>query len=250
MSTGKPSLSLHRRTQEPTRGSLGFRSMVATPWGDSDLLRARQLQPVRGASADEVTKNQRQRLFAAMVACVAERGYSETTIEDLVELSGVSRRSFYDNFQDKATCLREAVEEIFARGMRSLKTERDGDLEAQSLHRFQLLADLAIAQPAASKVSLSSSFEAGPEGVEPVIRMIREYEEMVHRTYEESPDHAGMPAELISARVGGVLELLRSRLRAGTEAQLPSLGPDIVALSIADRPPPEPLRLSTRLPKP
>src|ERR1700749_451675 len=88
--------------------------IVNTPWGDSGSLRDRKLQPVRGASADEGRRNQRERLFAAMIACVAERGFAATTVEDLVELSGVSRRSFYDYFGDKAECLSAAAAEIFA----------------------------------------------------------------------------------------------------------------------------------------
>src|SRR5215475_10944294 len=70
------------------RASIASRGMVVTPWGDSDSLRDRKLQPVRGAPVDEVRQNQRERLFAAMVACVAERGFAATTVEGLVELSG------------------------------------------------------------------------------------------------------------------------------------------------------------------
>lgn len=58
-----------------------------------------------------------------------------------------------------------------------------------------------------------------------------------------------MPAGLVSARIGGVLEIVRSRLRTGNEGELAALAPDIVNLAIADRPPPEPLRLSVRTPK-
>ena len=88
--------------------------MVLTPWGDSGSLRERKLRPVRGTPATEVERNQCERLFAAMIASVAERGFAATTVEDLVELSGVSRRSFYDNFADKAECLRAAIEELFS----------------------------------------------------------------------------------------------------------------------------------------
>ncbi len=48
--------------------------MVATPWGDSDLLRDRMLRPGPGTPREEVVGNQRERLFAAMVASVAETG--------------------------------------------------------------------------------------------------------------------------------------------------------------------------------
>ena len=55
-----------------------------------------------------------------------------------------------------------------------------------------------------------------------------------------------MPEQVITARVGGVLEVARGLLREKREAELAGLEEDIVALMLADRPPPEPLRLGVR----
>ena len=224
--------------------------MVMTPWGDSASLRDRQLRPGPGTPAEEVSRNQRERLYAAMVACVAERGFAATTIEGLVELSGVSRRSFYSSFDDKAGCLRAAIEEILKRALIRLDVGDGAEgLEAESSRRFQVLAELAAVQPAAAKVCLNEAFAAGPEAVEPMAAAIDAYEKLFRRTSEASPDRAGMPEGLIRGRVGGVLEIIRARLRSGTQAELSALAPAIVALTMADRPPPEPLRLSVRPPK-
>src|SRR5690349_19967798 len=84
--------------------------MVATPWGDSETLRDRRLRPGPGASAEAVAENQRQRLFGALVACMTDRGYEDTRVADLVELSGVSSRSFYDLFPNKEACFVAAFE--------------------------------------------------------------------------------------------------------------------------------------------
>src|SRR3977135_1372996 len=90
----------------------GYRpvEMVRTPWGDADTLRDRKLRPGQRLPAEEVARNQRERLFAALVAVVAEEGYDGTRVEDLLELSGFSRISFYEHFTDKHDCLLEAVE--------------------------------------------------------------------------------------------------------------------------------------------
>jgi AcrR family transcriptional regulator len=50
--------------------------------------------------------------------------------------------------------------------------------------------------------------------------------------------------------VGAVVEIGRSRLRLGNEADLPRLMDGFVALVLSYQPPPEPLRLSTRPPTP
>jgi AcrR family transcriptional regulator len=40
-----------------------------------------------------------------MARAVAARGYADTTIADIVREASVSRRTFYENFADKAECL-------------------------------------------------------------------------------------------------------------------------------------------------
>jgi AcrR family transcriptional regulator len=40
-----------------------------------------------------------------MAHAVAAKGYAETTIADIVREAGVSRRTFYEHFADKAACL-------------------------------------------------------------------------------------------------------------------------------------------------
>src|ERR1700753_2601247 len=81
--------------------SYGPVAMVTTPWGDAGTLRDRKLQPGRRLPPEEVARNQQERLFAALVAVVAEKGYEATRVEDLLELSGVSRSAFYAHFSDK-----------------------------------------------------------------------------------------------------------------------------------------------------
>ena len=47
----------------------------------------------------------RSRLLEGMAQCVAAQGYADTTIADIVREAGVSRRTFYEHFSDKAACL-------------------------------------------------------------------------------------------------------------------------------------------------
>ena len=72
---------------------------------------------------------------------------------------------------------------------------------------------------------------------------------MARACYDASPEHAGTPEELIRGRIGGLLEIVRARLRSGTQDELGDLARDVVDLAMGDRPPPEPLRLSMRPPK-
>lgn len=59
------------------------------------------------AAADTSTpgNEHRARLLEGMARAVAAKGYADTTIADIVREASVSRRTFYENFADKAECL-------------------------------------------------------------------------------------------------------------------------------------------------
>src|ERR1700710_3048415 len=103
--------------------------MTKTPWGDAATLRERKLRPGRGTPRLEAERNQRERLFAAMVATVAEKGYEATTVADLVELSGVSRSAFYKHFEDKQACFLAAIEAMVGPALATLAATPDTGME-------------------------------------------------------------------------------------------------------------------------
>src|ERR1700751_2980324 len=53
---------------------------------------------------DDVARAQRDRIVRAMIAAVAERGYADVRIADVVDRARVSRQSFYAQFADKHEC--------------------------------------------------------------------------------------------------------------------------------------------------
>src|SRR3954447_19858584 len=139
--------------------------MVDTPWGDSEQLRERRLRPARGTPPDEVERNQRERLFGALVASCAEKGYAATRVVDLVEVSGVSSRSFYALFADRHKLALAALEDILERLGGLLSTSAGPIDEAGSRERFESFAAAVAEQPASAGFVLAEAFGAGPEVV-------------------------------------------------------------------------------------
>jgi AcrR family transcriptional regulator len=60
----------------------------------------------------EVSARQRERLLRAMGHCVSERGYSDTTIADVVRVAKTSRSVFYKHFADKEDCFLETYKQM------------------------------------------------------------------------------------------------------------------------------------------
>jgi AcrR family transcriptional regulator len=76
-----------------------------------------------------VVENQRRRLLAGAARALAEQGYAGLTVKHVIEAAGVSRTTFYANFDDKRDCVlaahRDVFERLLALLLRACAAERD-----------------------------------------------------------------------------------------------------------------------------
>jgi AcrR family transcriptional regulator len=222
--------------------------MVATPWGDPEHLRARKLRPGRGTSPEDVARNQRERLFAAMVASCDTRGYAATSVADLLELSGISSKTFYEHFRDKQDCFRAATEEILNGALMVIarRLDESGATEQRARIALDAFIELVVSQPAPSRMVFVESYAAGEPAVEPMRRTIDEFGRLARVVLKQLPGHEGTPIELARAIVGGLYRIVHNRLQQRREEELPALVPELWRWALSYVPPPQPLRLSTR----
>ncbi len=180
-------------------------AMLQTPWGDAETLRERRLPPGRSGDRDAARREQRERLFAAMVASCSEKGYEATSVEDLLRASGVSRATFYDQFEDKLDCFCAAEEEIVARAISAIAEELGGEGEPASRPRAAIEAFIRVilAQPAAARMCFVESYAAGEEGMAPVRQAMDWVVLLARDATEQMPGREGMPPELLRGMIGG-----------------------------------------------
>lgn len=221
--------------------------MVQTPWGDASQLREKRLRPGRGTPRPEATQNQRERLFAAMVATVDEKGYEATTVADLVELSGVSRSAFYRHFDDKQACFLAAVEELIGPTLEKLGGDESAAPGVERARQaFEELIRLIVSQPAAAKMCIVEVYAAGPEGAALVDRSMDQATELAVRMLAQVPEREGLPRELVRAIVGGIQKVIHKRLYRGQERELVELGPQLWDWLLGYPVPPGPLKALRR----
>jgi AcrR family transcriptional regulator len=219
--------------------------MPVTPWGRSERLRSRQLPPGPRTDKQSVERNQRERLFAATVAVVAEKGYEATTVGDLIELAGVSRSAFYRHFSNKLECFLatlDALLEMAGPAVLDVYYETGGTWDRRLGAMLQTLVAMVVAQPAAARVAWVELYAAGPEAVERVELLDARVERIVRTALRESPEHAGAPQEVVHAVIGGLRKIVHARLREDREGELPDLMPQLLEWMLSYRTPPEPLR--------
>jgi AcrR family transcriptional regulator len=224
--------------------------MVITPWGDSAALREQMLPPGPANSHQAVAENQRRRLFGAMVASVAERGYWNTRVSDLTEISGVSLRSFYELFPDKDSCFVATVAALVEGTAEALLTRpQEKDWEEDLRQRLGQLASLAAAQPAAARLCLVETFVGGPEPAGLLEAAAEQGEALVRQRFESSARWSDLPPEMPRFAVAALVESFRSRLLRGQARLLPEVAAEIAVFLFGYEPPTRPLRSAARPPK-
>ena len=106
----------------------------------------------------------RERLVAGMVAAVVERGYAATTITDVVRHARVSRRTFYEHFEDKEACFLAAYDAVSDAILTAIEGAASEHEEWPERLRAGVRAylDGLTAEPALARVFTVDILSAGP----------------------------------------------------------------------------------------
>ncbi len=216
---------------------------VGTPWGKASELRQRRLFPGGGTPPEEVARNQRERLFGAIVAVASEKGFEAATVADVLALSGVSRSAFYEHFANKSECLTAAAAELLEPAVRAVApvgSDGSNGLQRPPREVFAGFFELCSSQPAASRVCFVELHVAGSEGEAVADRAFEALATAAEAAAGSAGDE-GPPPDLVRALAGGVRKLIHTRLDRGEEATLAGLAPELWQWLTGVVPPPGPL---------
>jgi AcrR family transcriptional regulator len=218
---------------------------VGTPWGQASELKKRKLHPGSGMPRSEVLRNQRERLFGAIVAVVSEKGYEATTVADVIEVCGVSRSDFYKHFANKAECLAAAADALLEPTVRTLEEAREGG-GGDPERVFREFVDLVLSEPAASRACFVELHAAGEAGEAVADRGFEALTLTVERMDAGRPADERLGPELVRALVGGLRKVIHTRLYRGREQELESIAPELWSWLASVRPPPRLLEVPRR----
>jgi AcrR family transcriptional regulator len=207
------------------------------------------MRPGRGTPRAEADRNQRERLFAAMVAAVDEKGYEATTVADIVKLSAVSRSAFYRHFEDKEACFLAAVEAIVEPTLEQLGADESAPAGIERARQaFETVIRAIVEQPAAARMCVVEIYAAGTEGAALLDRMMDSSTDVAAALLEQVPERQGMPRGLVRAIVGGIQKVIHKRLYRGQEEELLDLIPQLWDWIFCYPVPPGPLKARRRRP--
>jgi AcrR family transcriptional regulator len=189
-----------------------------------------QLPPGRhGLSRDFVERNQRDRMLDAVVDVVSFQGYAAMSVEEIVSAAGVSRRTFYDHFSDKEDAFLQAFDQVTGELLRRVNAayETSATFGEAVVACLRELLEFVAAEPRFADMCIVEVLAAGPAAVERRNAVLNELTELLERAARTVP--AGLHPRPLRAKtaIGGIHEVVYSRVIQGQAAELPTLLPDL-----------------------
>ena len=179
---------------------------------------------------EEVERNQRSRLYGAMVEAVSRNGYERTTVAHVIALAGVSRRAFYELFANKEECFLGTYDMMIAQARKRLLhawlSERGWENRMHSSCR-SLLGGLART-PKGPRLVLVDSLGIGPRSRERMQLAGLVFERIVAGAFALAPEQVSYPQLTSRVVVTGVRQIVFNRLLAHRHRELAGLSDEVL----------------------
>jgi AcrR family transcriptional regulator len=191
--------------------------------------RTRSRAPAGSVAREQTRLQQRLRLAVGMIEAIDASGYREKRVADVISRAGVSRKTFYENFDNKQDCLLWTFDVIAAELARRIEQafrETDGWRERIEAAIGALFAS-AIENPGALRLSLLEIATVGPPGIERRERSTLRFERFLQDALSLAPDDGMVADNVLKAIVGGFNRVLHRRVPGGDTAELLALIPDL-----------------------
>ncbi len=178
-----------------------------------------------------VAAHQRERILAAVVRVAAELGYAEMSVEAVIARAGVSRRTFYEHFKNKEDAFLAAYDAVMRQQARQIRRAYLQETGARERLRAGIRAymQLMAGEPEVARMCIVEVLAAGPCALARRSAAMRMFAEIIEDNIHElipGCRRAALAAETI---VGGIHEVVLTRILTGRTDELPGLADDLLA---------------------
>ncbi len=169
----------------------------------------------------------RQRLIAAMAESIAEKGYRQTTVADVVRIARTSRRTFYEHFADREACFLALFDATNDETMETIAAavSPEQPLEEQVDRALQAYIDSVTTNPELYRSFVRELPGLGQAGADRQLAVIERFAELLVDLVEsgrrEQPELAARPLTMDTAImiVGGLRELAVVSMQRGRDVR-------------------------------
>lgn len=170
------------------------------------------------------------RLLDGIADAVAEKGYAQVTIADVVRHARVSKRTFYEHFADKEACFLAAYSRMSDQMLERIAVAAmaEADLEQRLEAATHAYVAMLEERPAITRTFLLEIQAAGDKA----LKLRRAIQErfvdllciLVEAARKERPELSPLPRALATAVAGGINELLLRTIERGESGELSEVG--------------------------
>lgn len=191
-------------------------------------------QAYNGAVRRQLGDLQRARIIAAMFDVAAQQGPGSVTVGHVVECSGVSRRTFYEHFDDREDCLLAAFERALTlASQRVLPAYRaEKGWRAQIRAGLVELLSLFDEEPGIGRMLVCESQVSGPRIAQRRAEILAQLTQIVEEGRGESKRKDTLSPLAAEGTTGGVLSVIQTRLLEGKSGPLLALTNELTSMIV------------------
>lgn len=179
-----------------------------------------------------LVRSRKERLLEAMLRVAAAKGYEATTVSDVIEVAGVSRRTFDEMFTSKEACFLEAYDAVFDVLVAHVTSAFEAAAEDPWPERISAglgaLVGLLSVEAGIARLSMVEVTAAGEDARARYRAALARFTPFL----EEGRDYAGkdeeLPADTARFAIGGATSMIFDEIRAGRGPELRRILPDLV----------------------
>jgi AcrR family transcriptional regulator len=177
-----------------------------------------------------VVSNQRERILDAVLQAASRSGYAAMRIEDVIAIAGVSRRTFYDHFANKEEAFLAAYELVLDQLLTGVRSAFGSGESWPSRVRRGLAAflNLLASEPVLAQVCVVEALAAGPRALARRTAAMESFQALLMPPADDALATTTAPPVAIEAIVGGIYEVIYSRVTTHRTEELPSLLPSLL----------------------
>ena len=169
-------------------------------------------------------------MYGGMIEAVSVRGYPRTTVADVIAFAGVSRRAFYEQFENKEACFLATYGIVVARAHKCVldawAAERGW---ANRLHAScKALLDGVAEKPKGPRLVLVDSLGIGPRARERMTLAAHKFERVLATGFHLDPDGVELSPLTVRAIVAGIRHVAFTRMYERRERELLTLTDEVL----------------------
>lgn len=174
---------------------------------------------------EEVLRDQRERLLAAVPAVAAEHGYEAMSVADIVKRAAVSRNAFYKNFRDKEECVATAHELGHERlfEVLSVNCYAGAAIGERVGAALESALDVLAAEPELARLLFVEAPSASDEIALRYHEWLRRYGTLLRSAAPDLPPESVPAPEVEQVIVGGIASRVASEVLRGRGKHLSEL---------------------------